>query len=914
VVTTRADVVGRDEELEQLSRFVVAVEALPGVLILEGDAGIGKTTLWRAGILAAERSGFLVLHSTPSEAETQLGFAAAADLLAPVAEPALARLPDVQRRALAGALLLQSDDAAIDRRAVATAFLGALRELASDQPVLVAVDDAQWLDAESALLLSYTARRLTSETIGFLLARRVGEAESQLRLGEDVQHIGVEPLSLGALNGLIRERRGTPLPRPLLRQIHDVSGGNPFFALELASAVPETRPGANLADVALPTSLEPLVKARLGKLPHQTREVLAELAAMSDPASAEPDAEVIAPAIDAGVVRISPEGLEFTHPLLRAAAYARLTAGRRRQLHRRLAEAAADLEHRAHHLARSVEVPDEAVAALIEEGAERAKRRGAPAVAAELFDYAIRITQDEEARVRRTLRAAAAKVDAGDSDGARAALEALLAEVPQGHLRAEVLAALADDIGVPVDRGIEISREGLAQPGIGDAVRARLLLALSDTVFLKNDLRRSREHALDALAVAERAGDDALLARAASWNGNLATLTARGEPWPLFEQARRLERRLSDVDPWRAARHWHGVNLMWADRLSEARPLLEAEYERAAELGHDSARSALAFHLAQLECRAGDFDRAGRYAREGQELATLIDTEHLTGILLYAGALVAAHVGDPAARTLAEEAVAVGAEAGDVFFAIHDRVVLGFLEASLGNYAAVHEHLGDLPQLLAEMGVGEPGIFPFQGDEIEALVALGELDAAERLIESVEEQGRELARPRLLALAWRGRGMLDAVRGDTVKAADAFVRALAEHERLELPFERARTLLAQGSVQRRANQKRAARESLEQALAVFEELGASLWAERARVERGRIGGRAVARRGELTATERAIADLVAAGHTNDEVAAALSLSPRTVQWNLSKIYRKVGVRSRTELAAGLAGAKRAPER
>jgi DNA-binding CsgD family transcriptional regulator len=896
---TTAGVVGRDEELERLSRFVGDVDALPGVLLLEGGAGIGKTTLWRAGLAAAKDAGFLVLRATPSETEKHLAFAAAADLVAPVGEETLTYLPDVQRRALAGAILLRSDEAAIDRRAVATAFLGALRGLASVRPVLVAVDDVQWLDAESALLLSFAARRLTSEAIGFLLARRI-EAAAPPDLGENVRRIEVEPLSLGALHRLIHARLGAPVPRPLLRRIHDVSGGNPFFALELASAVVDR--DANAQDLPLPASLEELVEARLRHLPQQTRDLLAELAAMQDLASAEPDVDAMAPALEAGVVRTRPEGLEFTHPLFRAAAYAHLTPGRRKRLHRRLAETAADVGQRAHHLTRAVDEPDEAVAALIEEGAAHAKRRGAPAVAAELLEQAARVTEHEERRVQRALRAAIWEGEAGDTEGARAAIEELLADLAPGPARAEALAALADDIGVEVAHGIAIAEEGLAQRGINDAIRAQLLLALSDTVFLQNDIRASAEHAREALAVAERAGEDELTARAVSWNGQLASLTASGDPSHFFERARRLEQRLPGVDPWRAAGHWHGVSLMWADRLSDARPMLEEQYERAGELGNESARSSLCFHLTQLECRAGDVTRAGGYAREGHELATLSGNAQLVGILLNARALVAAHAGDAAkTRALAEQARAATAEAGDVFFAIHHRVVLGSLEASLADFAAVRRQLDGLQRLLEEMGVGEPGVFPFQGDAVEALVALGELESAKRLIEGMEAQGDELDRPRLLALAWRGRGLLHAATGEADKAAEAFANALAEHERLESPLERARTLLAQGVALRRARQKRSARAALEDAGATFDGVGAARWAERARDELGRVGGRAPSR-GELTPTERRVAELAAAGRANKEIAAELYVTVRTVEAHLTKIYEKLGVRGRGELA------------
>ncbi len=900
-LVTAAGVVGRDEELERLLRFVGDLEALPGVLLLGGSAGIGKTTLWRAGLAAAEDAGFLVLRATPSEAEAHLAFAAAADLVAPVADDALAHLPDVQRRALAGAILLQSNEANIDRRAVATAFLGALRALALTQLVMVAVDDVQWLDAESALLLSFAARRLTSETIAVLLARRSEEAGPQLDLGENVERIQVAPLSLGAIHRLIHEQIGTALPRPLLRRIHEVSGGNPFFALELASVADR---GTNADELALPTSLERLVEVRLRNLPRPTREALAELSALPNPAAAEPDARAIAPALDVGVLRIRPEGVEFAHPLLRAAAYAQLTPADRRRLHGRLAEATTNAQERAHHLALATIAPDDAVAALIEEGAADARRRGAPVIAAELLDHAIRLTQDDVRRVQRTLRAATTKIEAGDMAGAREELFPLLAEHSIGNVRAEALAVLADDAGLEIDRGVALATEGLAQPGASDAVRTRLLLALSDNVFVQNDLRGSAEHAAAALAVAERAGDDTLLARAVSWNGQLASLTASRDSFPLFERAKQIEEHLPDIDPWRASAHWQGVSLMWADRLDEGRALLEAQYERATELGNEWACSALSFHLAQLECRAGDFQRAGTYANEGHELAVLIGHKQVLGMTLNVCALVAAHAGDTAARSLAEEALDVTAGAGDAFFAIHHLVVLGLLDASLGNYAAVHAHVGGLDALLEEMGVKEPGIFPFHADQIEALVAIGDLDAAERAVTRLEVQGRALDRPRLLAIASRGHGAIAAARGEAGEAAEAFERALAEHERLELPLEHARTLLAQGVARRRAKQKRSARTSLEHAAAIFDELGAQLWAERTRSELARVSGRAPSP-GELTPTQQRVAELAAAGRANKEIAAELHVTVRTVETHLTKIYEKLGIRARGALARRL---------
>ena len=618
-MTVAETIIGREEELERITR---CLGSLPCVVLLEGEPGIGKTTLWRAASDARARE-LLVLRATPSEAESQLAFSAAADLLAPVADDeALEDLPVVQRRALDAAVLLESHGTA-DRRVVATAFLGLLRRLAARNPLLLAVDDLQWVDADSALLLGFAARRLGSEPIGFLLVRRSEGAEPQLELGESVQRVEITPLSLGALGRVIHTRTGAPLSRPLLRRIHEISGGNPFFALELASVADDV---ASTHDIALPTSLAALVEARLRRLPRETRAALAELAALPERVSGDPDPDAIAPALDGDVVKLTREGVEFTHPLLRAAAYGQLTPARRRQLHQRLAETVGDVEQRAHHLARATHRPDEAVAAAIEEGAERAKARGAPAVAAELLDRAIELTEAEELRVRRVLDATTWKAEAGEMDAARAALEAQLADLAPGQLRAEVLATLTDDIGVEVGPAVALAEEGLAQPGIDTATRARLLLVLSDTVFLQNDIRRSAEHAREALALAETTDNGGLLARATSWNGQLVNLTASGDPTGFFDRARRLEQRRPGIDPWHSAGHWQGLSLMWADRVSEARALLEEQYERSVELGNEAARAGLCFHLTQLECRAGQLPareplcprrpRAGRPQRQ----------------------------------------------------------------------------------------------------------------------------------------------------------------------------------------------------------------------------------------------------------------------------------------------------------
>ena len=234
-------IVGRDEELSLVAAFLEAPAQLPAALLLEGEAGIGKSTVWRHGVELARANGFRVLETRPSESETALSFAGLGDLLGEAAYEVLPELPPPQARALEIALLLRDPGGAPpDQRGISTAFLGALRVLARRRSLLVAVDDVQWLDAPSLAVLEYAARRLRDEPVALLLTRRLVGDDAPLTLeralGERLSRVAIGPLSLGSLHRLLRERLEVPLPRPLLRRIHELSGGNPFFALELARA------------------------------------------------------------------------------------------------------------------------------------------------------------------------------------------------------------------------------------------------------------------------------------------------------------------------------------------------------------------------------------------------------------------------------------------------------------------------------------------------------------------------------------------------------------------------------------------------------------------------------------------------------------------------------------------------------
>ncbi len=389
------------------------------------------------------------------------------------------------------------------------------------------------------------------------------------------------------------------------------------------------------------------------------------------------------------------------------------------------------------------------------------------------------------------------------------------------------------------------------------------------------------------------------------------TIRGRGIPTALIERALELEE--DTEDEWRSILGrirpaWvHGMLLEWGGDLDAARSTLTALRDTVLARGDEHTLGYVASRLGQVECLAGNWELASHYAAECFEITAQTGQVNQRPFALAIRARVDAHLGRVAeTRAATDEGLPLALAVGVVPAHLEMLAIRGFLEYSLGEAREAHRFLGPLPRAVAEAGFGEPALFRFHGDAIETLLALGEHDAATALLAELEEQARATGRVWALTIASRCRALLSAAAGDSDAAYARLDRALELHEQLQQPFERGRTLLVRGTLQRRNREKRPARESLTQALAVFDELGARLWSERARAELRRIGGRAPATPGVLTPTEERVAALVAAGRTYREVADALFISPKTVQWNLSKIYRKLGVRSRAELAAKLA--------
>lgn len=912
-------IVGREPELATVDAFLADLAALPAGLLIEGEAGIGKSTLWEAAVARAKEVGFRVLRCRPAGGEVRLSYAALTDLLEPDLELVLPALPPPQRRALELALLVRDDDdRPPDQRAVAAAVLHAIRSLALTGPLLIAIDDAHWLDAPSAAAIEYSVRRLQDEPIAVVVSARsevsaIPPLDLDRALGRRLSAISIGPLSLGALQRMIRQRTDRTFDRPTLRHIHDTSGGNPFYALELARAAGEAAgrryPGEPLP---LSASLHELLGRRLAGFDEATASALFVSAAAANPTLelvetvvGQPARMLLNPAEHAGVVRLSDGRVAFEHPLLAAAAYARTTELQREHWHGRLATMATDLEERARHGALAVRGPDTGVAATLQEAARHARLRGAPGVAADLFAMAIdRTPEDEtELRVQRTVEAAPTLVLAGDRPTARTLLEAAITRVDAGPLRSDVLLLLSELVDDDPDGAVRqkaMLEQAFLEAGTDPGRQTPVLLDLEMWERSQGRPAAALEIARAALELAQRSGDETLMAHALTRTADLeVVLGLGGDPVERFRPAIELNARVG-IEASLGPMAMLAVCLIRAGRLDEARPLLLDERRRSLDEGDESSRDQLCLFLTELEWLAGSWDLALAYAREGLDLAELTGGRLSYGALCAPLALVEASMGDvDHARAHALEGLAICEEIGERAYGAYNRQMLGFVELSLGNAAKAHAHLGDFS---IEQGLEGPKRISMVGEEIATLVQLGELATATDLVDELERRGIRLNRPTLVGTALRYRGLIRAARGDLNGAVEPIEQALAIFGN-ELPFERGRTLLVYGEVRRRGKQKRAAREALDAAVALFDQVGAPLWAAKARAELARIGGRTTI--AGLTATERRVAELVAEGRSNKEVAAELFVSVRAVEANLSKVYAKLDVRSRTELVRRL---------
>jgi ATP/maltotriose-dependent transcriptional regulator MalT len=892
-----SEIVGRGHERTRIEAFLADLPTGARALFLRGEPGIGKTTLWRLGLEQAQETGHAVLRTRPAEEERSLALGGLVDLLDGVdVEPAV----------------LRGDDHIARGRAV----LDSLRRLAEQSPTVVAIDDLQWLDAASARVLRYAIRRLDAEPIGILATARL-DAEDPLRAAEllppgRAERLELGPLSLEELGAVVRNAVG-PISRPLLRRLYAISDGNPLFAVELARPLAADGPGLRSdAEPRLPDSLAEAIAARLATVPPELRELLDCTSALGRAsvrslAEALPGRDVeplLEEAEELGLLVVTDDlAVRFAHPLVGSVVYRRMRPLARRSLHARLAAHVESPDLRARHLALSTDEPDESLTSLLDEAAERAARRGLPDVAAEYAGHSLRLTPAgaEEARRRRALAQIRHLAAAGEMRRALHLADALIAELPPGLGRAEALVERAQLEADDLEAGEELLLRALRDAGDDRLLRGRVLdqLGWLRGVF-RGDLPAGIECAREALALAVSLGDRAFEMSAAAGLSNMETLAGRPQP-QLMERAIELERALGRPALWVGPRVLYAEQLLWAGRLGAARDLLEAADAEAARTSNERWRPYGLYDLAAVESAAGNLARADELLRRALESARDSEDSHVESWIFYRLALVATWLGRvDEAQSAAERRLAGATASGERPGIARARSVLGLLALSQGDAAAAATELVAAVQLLDRMGFSHPGAIPALPDAIEALALSGDAEGAEALLGRLEAQAEAVGSAWARAACTRSRGIVLLARGDGDTAAGVLGEAVGAFDRLDFAPDAARARLLEGRALLRAGRRTAAADTLADARARFAAVGATLWQARAAEQLDRAApGRAV---GELTPTETRIAELVAQGLRNREIGQTLFISVPTVEAHLTRIYRKLEIRSRSELA------------
>lgn len=912
---------GRSEEQAAISRLLDgARNGKSGTLIIRGEPGIGKSALLRHAAAAA--SSMQLLTTTGIEAESELPFAGLSELLHPLLGH-IEQLAAPQAAALMGALALGPP--AGDRFTVAAATLALIAAGAEARPLLITVDDAQWLDSASLEAILFTARRLQADAVAILLTVRTNEPVAVEAPG--LPEIVLSGLDLEASRQLLESSAPTHVKAPVAELVHTATRGNPLAIIEVSRVLPAAQlSGAEPLTDPLPAG--PLIlrsfERRIGTLPAATQTALLVCAATQSGSSAEVrqacgllrvDFSALELAEEAGLISNDGDRIRFAHPLIRAAAYHRTAPPARRAVHRALADCLSEAATvRAWHLAAAASGEDEHTASALESAALEARRRSAHAVASVAFERAARLSPSAESRARRLLEAASDAHMAGSSAHGLQLLDKALEHSNDLRMRVEIL-----------------HTKGRIQMWSDSPAAARKLLLLAAETIEPFDRDKAALILVDAATTCHQEGDpvEGVLAPSlrtsqrafelARGRGGVAEAAARGllgktlilcgrpdEGYPLLLQCQEFIDQTDSI--WVAVQLAHcSVVFLWLEAFERARLSLERliSWARAS-----SAPGALPYpmaHLSEVDLRMGRWQAAYAGAGEAMELARELGQTNALIYALICMAWVEAGQGREAeCRAHLAEAITRYGPLG-VTMAAYSAAISSLLELGLRRSDAAIAVLEPFENIMAQEGMGEPGLFQSLPNLIEAYVHVGDRARANAALERLQYQAASTKRSWPQAVVARCRGLL--AESDF---AEAFEEASSWHAQTPMPFERARTQLCYGERLRRARRRGEAREQLHAALDVFQQLGAAAWAVRAEDEL-RAAGEALSRvKGataeDLTLQELQIAVKVARGATNREVAAALFLSPKTVEAHLSHVYSKLGIRSRTELAHRFAGA------
>jgi DNA-binding CsgD family transcriptional regulator len=578
-------------------------------------------------------------------------------------------------------------------------------------------------------------------------------------------------------------------------------------------------------------------------------------------------------------------------------------------MHQLLAQLLDDPDESVEHLALAAAEPDEDIARALVQAADRARLRGASAAAARLLEHSIELTPSNlpQQRLERMMAAADDQLFAGDRDRPAVLLEQVAAGLPAGPERARALCALAhvrlwhDSY----DEARQLLEQAVQEAADDDWVRARSHLDLVWVLSQTGEQPDVAAHLAAAAELADRVDDTQLLAEMIAGAATMERMQGLGRAEEGMERALALERwdtrTYMGVRPsFNAAWLW-----LWLGHIERAQACSDTLQEHLVANGQESALPMAALQAVSIACAAGRLAEAARLGEQAVAASLESDSRIVHGVALLARATALAQLGQlAAAEADALESLALLDAAGGAVISTWVTSVLGFVALSLGDAARADDLLAPLAAFVLQHGLGEPMMAPFLPDEIEALIRLGELERASQLLDLLEQKGDQLNSHWALGAAQRYRALLHAARGDFDDAAAALDEALVHHEHLGMPLERARTLLVKGQLHRRQRQKRAAGESLSAAFTIFDQCGASSWAKHAQGELARVGTRRTSQ--ELTATEQRVATLAANGMTNRAIAATLFISPKTVEANIAKTYRKLSIRSRAELGMAMA--------
>ncbi|WP_173008097.1 LuxR family transcriptional regulator [Mycolicibacterium sp. P1-18] len=899
----------------QVSSFLASAALGPAVLLIEGEVGIGKTTAWVAACEEARRAGFRVLSARANRDGSGLAFGIASELIADVEAEVVDSLPEMQRIAAERNLLhVPGDRVPDDRRAVVAAFTAIVNKLSDATPVLVAVDDVQWLDADSRDLLAFAARRLRGR-VGLLLTEGLSADGTAtwltLHSPDTLSRMRIRPMDSSRLQRVVTDRMGRSLSRPTMSRIVEVSGGNPFYALELARALNDT---TSPATAILPPALAEIIRHQVGRFDDEVKLALLAGACVGDPTvdlmaamtstTVEHLVELLEEPEQDGVVAIEGNRVRFTHPVLAYGVYSEAPLSHRRRMHRALADLERAPEQRARHLALAEVDADPDTLLALDEAARTVGLGGDPVAAAELVELAIGLGGGTPAR---RLDAARHHLRAGELDRARAQAESAATVLPAGEQRAVARLLVA---GTLLHRGefgaaAKTLRDAMADLPKGSSlqVRAHLSSAMAQSSLGNGDV--AQRHSMQAMTRAERLDDPHLLSQALAVHVALQCRRGLGLDQPTLDRAMRLEDPDADVPAAFSARAVGALVLGWTGRLSEAAPALADTIARSASRGTESDVLLLEFHAAMVDVWLGRYADAARTAEDMTLRAEQIGGSHVRILAAVPGALAAAYAGrEQDARKEVEAALTDSSIPEGQWTTTWPSMALGFLEVSLGNYAEALNALQPSLSRWRHAADTDISTFLFIPDAVEAMVGMDDFGAAEDLVSAMESRGARLNHPWMSAVGARCRSMLLAAEGDLDGAQRAALLAMAEHEHLAAPFERARTQLFLGELQRRLRRRQAARTTIGDALKTFADLGAPIWADRAAQELARVGLPKGHDSG-LTPGERRVAELAATGMTNKDVAAALFISPKTVERNLGRVYRKLGIRTRVELIRGV---------